>query len=140
MARVGAPGSRIAATVWAPRRFSPFYEAQSRMLIDWGGVSSRVIDQAYPPGGEETLLGWARGAGLTGATVEKVEREVTLPPLGVYVTEHLRVVPWAAPFLALDPATQSKAVGGMLAELAAYEQETVVLPFTSLLLVAGRPS
>lgn len=139
MARVTRAGGRIAATVWAPRERSPYLDRQLRMVIDAGGVDPTVADQAFPPGGEATLRGWAREGGLRDVSVDTVDALVELPLLRDYIPAHLRALPWTETFLALDAATRAAAVEEMIRSLGEYVRSdgTARIPFTSYLLVGS---
>jgi len=132
MARVTRPGGRLGVTAWTPAEQSPFLDREMAMLAHHGGGA-----QAGFSATEEQLRDWFAAGGVDGVAVEVLEIEVDLPPVSVYVPEHLKALPWAAGFFALPEAEQAAAVAELDAELAQYRTaEGIRIPFTSYLATA----
>jgi SAM-dependent methyltransferase len=138
MHRVLRPGGSLGVTVWAPIHLSPYLAAQATMMSEYCGTAPAVLDQAIPPEGEELLQRWAAQAGLTDPHIETLQRVVEFPPLREYIVNHLRALPWSAPFFALAPSTQTTAVEAMVDSLASYIEPdgSAHIPTASLLLTA----
>lgn len=140
MHRVLRPGGSLGAIVWAPIHLSPYLASQAVMLTEHCGIASAVLDQAIPPEGEALLLSWAMRAGLPDPRIDTLQLVVQFPPLGPHIVNHLRALPWSAPFFALSPTTQTTAVHAMVDSLASYTQPdgSAHIPTASLLLTASR--
>ncbi len=140
MHRVLKPGGSLGATVWAPIHLSPYLAAQASMMSEHCGIAPAVLDQAIPREGEALLNRWATEAGLPDARVETLQFVVEFPPLQEHIVNHLRALPWSAPFFALSPATQTAAVHAMVDSLADYTQPdgSAHIPTASLLLTVTR--
>jgi SAM-dependent methyltransferase len=140
MRRVLRPGGSMGATVWAPIHLSPYLAAQASMMSEQCGIAKGVLEQAIPPEGEALLHRWAAEAGLPDPHIETLQFVVEFPPLREHIVNHLRALPWSAPFFALSPATQSAAVEAMIESLASYTQPdgSAHIPTASLLLTATR--
>jgi len=136
MSRVVRPGGRLGATVWAPIEASPFLDVETRALVNHCGVDGAAAAQAFPPGGSEQIATWFQAAGLD-AGIQLVEADVALPPVDVYVPEHLKALPWSAEFFGLAER-QKRAVlseiGDGLQEFRTDDGMTV--PFRSYLINA----
>ncbi len=140
MHRVLRPGGSLGATVWAPIHLSPYLAAQASMMAEHCGIAPGILEQAIPPGGEALLHRWATEAGLPDPHIEMLHLVVEIPPLEQYIVDHLRALPWSAPFFALSPATQAAAVRAMADSLASYTQPdgSAHIPTASLLITAAR--
>jgi SAM-dependent methyltransferase len=140
MDRVLRPGGSLGATVWAPIHLSPYLAAQASMMTEHCGIAKGVLEQAIPPEGEALLQRWAAQAGLPDPHVETLRFIVEFPPLQEHIVNHLRALPWSAPFFALSPESQAAAVHAMAESLATYIQPdgSAHIPTTSLVLTATR--
>jgi SAM-dependent methyltransferase len=140
MHRVLRPGGTLGATVWAPIHLSPYLAAQASMMSEQCGIAKGVLDQAIPPEGEALLRQWATEAGLPDPRVETLQFVVEFPPLREHIVNHLRALPWSAPFFTLSPTTQTAAVDEMVESLVSYTQPdgSAHIPTASLLLTATR--
>jgi SAM-dependent methyltransferase len=136
MARVARPGARIGATVWAGSGFSrsPYLGEQTAML-------SRYCNVQLPPDQQPSVetaaevRGWLLAANLTEIDVRLIEVEVAIPPLADYLEDHLRALPWSAPWFELDAATRSEATSELDRILGPWRQTdgSFRLPFGSYL-------
>jgi SAM-dependent methyltransferase len=140
MRRVLRPGGSLGATVWAPIHLSPYLASQASMMSEQCGIAKGVLEQAIPPDGEALLHRWATEAGLHDAHIETLQLVVEFPPLREHVVNHLRALPWSAPFFGLSPTTQTAAVEAMIDSLATYVQTdgSAHIPTASLLLTSTR--
>jgi SAM-dependent methyltransferase len=140
MHRVLRPGGSLGATVWAPIHLSPYLAAQASMMTEYCGIAPGVLEQAIPPEGEALLHGWATDAGLPDPHIETLQLGVEFPPLREHIVNHLRALPWSAPFFALSHTTQAAAVHAMADSLATFIQPdgSAHIPTASLLLRATR--
>jgi SAM-dependent methyltransferase len=140
MQRVLRPGGSLGATVWAPIHLSPYLAAQASMMTEYCGIAKGVLDQAIPPEGEVLLHRWATEAGISDPHIETLQLPVAFPPLRDHIVNHLKALPWSAPFFALSPTTQTAAVDEMVNSLAPYMQPdgSAHVPTASLLLTATR--
>jgi SAM-dependent methyltransferase len=140
MHRVLRPGGSLGTTVWAPIHLSPYLAAQASMMSEQCGIAPSVLEQAIPPEGEALLHRWATQAGLPDVRVETLQLVVEFPPLQEHIVNHLRALPWSAPFFALSPTTQAAAVEAMVDSLSTYTQPdgSAHIPTASLLLTATR--
>jgi SAM-dependent methyltransferase len=138
MDRVLRPGGSLGATVWAPINLSPYLAAQATMMTEHCGIAKGILEQAIPPEGDALLQRWATEAGLPDARVETLEFVVEFPPLREHIVNHLRALPWSAPFFTLSPATQTAAIHTMADSLASYTQPdgSAHIPTACLLLTA----
>lgn len=139
MHRVLSPGGSLGATVWAPIHLSPYLAAQAAMVTEYCGIAPGVLEQAIPPEGEALLNSWAAQGGLPDARVETLQFRVEFPPLQEHIVNHLRALPWSAPFFALDPQTQTAAVDAMIHSLSNYTRPdgSASIPTASFLLTAA---
>lgn len=136
MARVARSGARIGATVWAGTQFSksPYLGEQTAML-------KRYCDIELPPNQHPSVetaaevRGWLLAANLTEIDVRLIEVEVAIPPLADYLEEHLRALPWSAPWFELDAATRAEATAELDGFLGPWRQPdaSFLLPFGSYL-------
>jgi SAM-dependent methyltransferase len=143
MARVTRVGGRIGVTVWAPVEQSPYMEAQMNLLRHAGDIDPKVVTQAFPEGGEDTVREWFAGASLTAVEVATLAPVIHLAPLTDYAPAHLRALPWSAPFFTLDAARRDAAFAGMANALGPFTADdgSVQVPFASCLataVVSGR--
>jgi SAM-dependent methyltransferase len=140
MHRVLRLGGSLGATVWAPIHLSPYLAAQASMMIEHCGIPPGILEQAIPPEGEVLLNRWATQAGLPNSRIETLQLTVEFPPLREYIVNHLRALPWSAPFFTLSPTTQTAAVEAMINTLTGYTQPdgSAHIPTASLLLTATR--
>jgi SAM-dependent methyltransferase len=143
MARVTRVGGRIGVTVWAPVEQSPYMEAQMHLLRHAGDIDPKVVTQAFPEGGEDTVRERFSGASLTAVEVTTLAPVVDLPQLADYAPAHLRALPWSAPFFALDAVTRDEAFADMANSLGRFTADdgSVQVPFASCLatvVVSGR--
>ncbi|RLE15559.1 MAG: methyltransferase [Actinobacteria bacterium] len=137
MTRVVRAGGQLAATVWAPLKDSPFFSAETQMLVDHCGVDSALSDAVFPAGGIAQVRGWFDEAGHQDADIELVEAVVSLPPVADYVPAHLKALPWSASFFSLDQGAQSVALTDMEARLSDYATGSGIdVPFRSYLVTA----
>jgi SAM-dependent methyltransferase len=138
MARVTRVGGRIGVTVWAPVDQSPYMEAQMSLLRHAGDIDPKVVTQAFPEGGEDTVREWFSRASLTAVEVTTPAPVVDPPPLNDYAPAHLRALPWSAPFFALDAVARDAAFADMADALGPFStgDGSVQVPFASCLATA----
>jgi hypothetical protein len=105
MVRVIAAGGRIGATVWSASEESPFLHRETEMLATHGGGS-----QAGFSATEEQLQAWFVAGGLGDVAIERIVVEVDLPPVSVYVPEHLKALPWSVGFFDRTAEDQAAAL------------------------------
>ena len=136
MRRVLRVGGSLGVTVWAPIEESPYLSAQMTMLRDGCGMKQAAIGGAFPTIGE--LQRWASEAGWLNSKVETLRPTVEFPSLDKYIVNHLRALPWSAPFFALDAHAQAAAVTSMADSLRAFMHPdgSASIPTSSLLLTA----
>lgn len=86
------------------------------------------------------MRNWARGAGSSEPQIETLNFTVEFPPLRQHIVNHLRALPWSAPFFALSPTAQATAVEKMVATLASYTHTdgSASIPTAALLFTAER--
>jgi SAM-dependent methyltransferase len=138
MARVTRIGGRIGVTAWAPVEQSPYMQAQMNLLRHAADIDPKVVMQAFPPGGEDTVRGWLSGAPLTAVEVTTLAPVVELSPLNDYAPAHLQALPWSAPFFALDAVIRGAALAEMANVLGPFTADDgrARVPFASYLVTA----
>ncbi|MGB0112562.1 MAG: class I SAM-dependent methyltransferase [Ilumatobacteraceae bacterium] len=131
MARVARTGGRVGTTVWSSLD-SPFLDRETAMLASCGGGA-----QAEYSTTEAQLRAWFADGGVDDVRVEPIEVEIDLPPVTVYVPEHLKALPWSVGFFALPPADQQAALAALDDRLAEYRTDDGLrIPFRSHLATA----
>lgn len=134
MARVTRRGGCLAATIWAGIDHSPFFAAEFEMLMRFCDVDPDAVGGTFVEGGENQVSSWFESAGLDGSVIESLERSVSLPPVGEYVPQHLKALPWSGGFYELSRQEQAVAIGWMGEQLSDYRTDGgVELPFRSYL-------
>jgi SAM-dependent methyltransferase len=132
MVRVVAAGGRIGATVWSASEESPFLHRETEMLATHGGGS-----QAGFSATEEQLQAWFVAGGLGDVAIERIVVEVDLPPVSVYVPEHLTALPWSVGFFDRTAEDQAAALVELDEALAKYRtSDGIRVPFSSYLVTA----
>ena len=105
--RVLRPGGLLAATAWAARDRSPYFEAQGQAFEDAAGPSKRAgISADFGrvfglDGGRFTAV--ASSVGLIDVTVEDFVAKVHLPPLPEFAARHLSALPFVAGIIEQNP-------------------------------------
>ena len=102
---------------------------------------SRYCNIQLPPDQQPSVetsaevRGWLLAANLTEIDVRLIEAEVAIPPLADYLEDHLRVLPWSAPWFELDEATRAEATSELDRILEPWRQADASfrLPFGSYL-------
>jgi ubiquinone/menaquinone biosynthesis C-methylase UbiE len=132
MARVARAGGRIGLTVWSLSEGSPFLDRETAMVASYGSGA-----QAEYSTTESQLRNWFTDGGVDEVVVELVEVEVDLPPVMIYVPEHLKALPWSAGFFALADADQQAALSELDDQLAEYRTDDGLrIPFSSYVATA----
>jgi hypothetical protein len=97
-------------------------------------VDPDAVGGTFVEGGENQVSSWFESAGLDGSVIESLERSVSLPPVGEYVPQHLKALPWSGGFYELSRQEQAVAIGWMGEQLSDYRTDGgVELPFRSYL-------
>jgi hypothetical protein len=124
--------------VWTPSPQSPYLDAQRVLMERAIGLDPKVFNQACPPGGTAELANSAATAGWGDVVGKVVEHVVSFPSFHQYVIDHLRALPWSAPFFNLDRDIQANELSQLRSSLSAYigEDDVAHIPTTSLLLTA----
>jgi len=131
MARVTKRDGRVAVTVWSELDRSPYFGALEEMFDRCCGPDRHVDQFAFEEG---AVTGWFAGAGLTSAQIEEVRVEVSLPPVTEYVPSHMKALPWAGDFLALDEDKQREAIAHVDSRLSDFRIDSgICVPFGSWL-------
>ncbi len=132
MARVTAPGGRVGVTAWSASEDSPFLHRETDMLASHGGGK-----QAGFSADEDQIHSWFTAGGLGEITIDKLVFEVDLPPVSIYVPEHLKALPWSAGFFDLPAEQQKVALAELDEALAEYRTaDGIRVPFSSYLATA----
>jgi len=99
LARVAAPGGRVAVSAWEALDRNPYYAALGDALLSVMGPEVAFgITSACTLGGERALAGLFADAGLVDVTVDDVEFDVHLGDVTAFVPRHLGATPMAAAF------------------------------------------
>ncbi|GAA2268760.1 ubiquinone/menaquinone biosynthesis methyltransferase [Streptomyces ruber] len=139
-ARVLRPGGRIAVTTWAPKERSPYFDAQHRVIEEYGTPEEAAAHgRAFSCTADRLATAFA-AAGLRDVTVHLVRRDVLTPPLDDWVRGHLSALPWTGSLTEAGPAALTRASRALCDRLAdrRHPDGTATLPFTSLLATAVR--
>lgn len=132
MARVARDGGRLGVTVWSAPEQSPFLQRETEMLARHGGKAQAEFSTT-----EQQLRAWFIDAGVPDVSIELVTVEVDLPPVSIYVPEHLKALPWSASYFTLSAEQQLAALNELDAELADYRTNSGIrVPFSSYLAAA----
>jgi ubiquinone/menaquinone biosynthesis C-methylase UbiE len=107
MRRVTREGGSVAVTVWSELSTSPYFEALAEMLIDHAHVDPTEVAFTAT---EDEIVEWFHLSGLPVPTVELVEAQVELPPMGEYLPAHMRALPWAGAYFSLDEPSRQAAI------------------------------
>lgn len=119
MARVTAPGGRIAVTFWAALDHQTYMRAQA------DGLREAIGEAAAPLAGAFRLTPDAMSAaftvaGLKDVAVEELVPAVSLPPLAPYAAQQVSTLPVDPAFATLSDAQRRAYVEGMERTLAMY--------------------
>lgn len=129
MGRLTRTGGSVAVTVWSELSTSPYFEALVEMLIDHAHLDPSELAFTAT---EDEIVEWFHAAGLSVPTVELVEAEVELPPMGDYIPAHLRALPWAASYFSLDEPSRQAAIEQVEGRMGKYRTANGFLsPFGS---------
>lgn len=137
--RVGRPGLRYAATIWAPMEHSPYLQAQVRSLAaEVGEEAIGSLRAAIPPDGDRLLGDGARAAGFVDVSVTMIVADVVLPSIADYYPMQIMATPWGEPFSALPEPARDRVIQDAVDLLADYRQDDgrYRVPFASQLLLA----
>ena len=140
MARVTKPAGRIAATVWAPSKTTPYLHNLSDVLTSHcgGDVSANNLWQV--PGGESQIRNWFEAAGLTNLKITLIKATVSMPSISKYATDHLKALPPPAvgAYFGMGEQEQKAVLDVLENRLADYRDENgFEVPFQSYLAVAS---
>ncbi|MFF8946610.1 class I SAM-dependent methyltransferase [Streptomyces sp. NPDC014864] len=140
-ARVTRPGGRFAATVWADRALSPYFDAQYAVIEQYGGPDVAESYAAALACTADRFTAALRTAGFHDATARETTFGITLPPLAEYGRGQLSVTPWGQEILDTRGEEILAEAGRALADrLAGHTAPdgTATLPFTATLTTAVR--
>jgi len=127
MKRVTKTGGSVAVTVWSELSTSPYFEALTEMLIDHAHVDPD--DLVFTATADE-IVEWFKEAGFAVPTVERLETEVDLPPIGEYLPAHMKALPWAGSYFSLDEQSQEAAIEYVERRMSSYQtQPGLQVPF-----------
>ncbi|NIZ62817.1 methyltransferase [Sedimentitalea sp. CY04] len=139
MARVTKAGGTLAATVWAPKVEVPYLDSVFSMCTSQCNGSESAVTQTFAEGGEAQIRNWFEQAGLAAADIELIEANVSLPPVGEYVEDHIRALPpmIVGEFLECSAEVQSSLLEQVKRDLSPYaDGEGYEVPFRSYLAMA----
>ncbi|GGZ25105.1 class I SAM-dependent methyltransferase [Streptomyces poonensis] len=139
-ARVLRPGGRIALTTWAPKERSPYFDAQYRVIEEYGSPDDTAAFRRAFSCTADRLAAAFVASGLRDGTVHLVTRHVVTPPLTDWVPGLMASVPWTRSLTEAGPdlmARASRALCDLLVNHKAPDG-TATLPFTTLLATATR--
>lgn len=120
MARVAAPGARIAVSFWATLDDQTYMRAQA------DGLRAAIGEEAAAPLAgafrlsPETMSAAFVAAGLRDISAEELTSTVSLPPMDPYAAQQVSTLPVAPAFAALTDAQRQAYVDGMGLALAGY--------------------
>lgn len=140
VARVLRPGGRIALTTWAPKERSPYFDAQFRVIEEYGTPEEADgLRQAFSCTADRLAAAFT-AAGLRDGTVHLVTRSVVTPPLSDWVPGQLSAIPWTRSLTEAGPQALARAARTLCDLLVNHRDPdgTATLPFTTLLATATR--
>jgi len=138
MARVAAPGARLAVSFWAASEEQPYMQAQreglQRAIGSIGAIAGAFeLDPAY-------CCELLTAAGFREASAERVTATVSLPPMESFALGQASTLPVAPAIAALDQQQRLAYVRHMEESLSANRTEagTYACPFVSWVVSAMR--
>ena len=129
--RVLKPGGRLAFGMWNCIERQPYFEALAiateRHLGKEAGDFQRAACALCDP--QEIAALFAR-AGFASALVQRLRKEVHLPPAAEFPAEHLASTSLAAPFAGLEPGRRAALLAEIEQSLAPYRDASgISVPF-----------
>ena len=139
MARVAAPGARIAVSFWATLADQTYFRAQTDGLMTALGEAYAPMTPAFRLAPEAMSAAFT-AAGLHDVATEKCVATVSLPPLDSYAAQQVSTLPVAPAFATLTDDQRREYVRGMEAALAPYRTPDgrTACPFASWIVTARR--
>ncbi len=119
MARVTAPGGRIAVTFWATLDHQTYMRTQADGLREAIGEATAPLAAAFRLTPDAMRAAFT-AAGLKDVAVEEIVPTVSLPPLDPFAAHQVSTLPVAPAFAALSEAQRRAYVEGMERTLAMY--------------------
>lgn len=139
MARVAAPGARIAVSFWAVLEDQTYMRAQADGLARALGDATAPLDAAFRLAPDAMSAAFT-AAGLRDVAAEKHVATVSLPPLDPYAAQQISTLPVAPAFAALTDDQRREYLRGMEDALATYRtpEGRYACPFASWIVTATR--
>jgi ubiquinone/menaquinone biosynthesis C-methylase UbiE len=139
MARVLAPGGRVALCVWGEMRRQPFFTAAIAAIGSFLGAEAQAaFDLAFSLNTAEELRQLARGAGFQNIRVRFEHRTMRYPVPARFVAGWIGGAPIAGRFLALPDERKEAFIADIVARVATYvDDDGLAVPMENHFLTAS---
>jgi SAM-dependent methyltransferase len=140
MARVLAPGGRVALCVWGAMERQPFFAAAIAVIGDYLGADAQAaFDLAYSLNTAEELRQLARDAGLKNVYIRFEHRTMRYPVPSRFIAGWINGTPIAARFLALPDDQKSSFINDIAERVATYVDDGgLAVPMENHFLIAAK--
>jgi ubiquinone/menaquinone biosynthesis C-methylase UbiE len=140
MARVLAPGGRVALCVWGAMERQPFFAAAVAVIGDHLGADAQAaFDLAYSLNTAEELRQLARDAGLKNVYIRFEHRTMRYPVPSRFIAGWINGTPIAARFLALPDDQKSSFINDIAERVATYVDDGgLAVPMENHFLIAAK--
>jgi ubiquinone/menaquinone biosynthesis C-methylase UbiE len=141
MARVLAPGGRLALGVWGRPDHCPYVIAVMGVLEQYlGPESTTLFKQASSLSDPDVLLGLVRGAGFSDVHLRAETKISRHPSLAEFLPAYFSIFPVSAEIAAMPEEERARMFSGLAAALAPYRENDGFAVPTENYIVTARTS